>query len=258
MTDKEFFSTYKQSFATIYDHAPEDLVYLKDTDYKYQYVSQQMLEVLGVKDENDVLGNSSYEVATRFNLTDSQVIEEFKQQDEIVTSQKKRKSYLEVLQCNGRSVIIMVHKSPVINPETNNCVGVKGVVTQVFWPHVAKTLFKMHGSRGLLIGKEANGNPLKKYPLNNIQHTVLFLCLNNYSYSEIALLMNEFGYEITPIRVNDYLEQLKLIFHVRNKTQLIEKAIGLNFHLYLPSGLFERFASIEVGSDVAAIVSCNE
>ena len=75
---------------------------------------------------------------------------------------------------------------------------------------------------------------------------VLFLCLNNYSYSEIALLLNEFGYKITPVRVNDYLEQLKLIFNVRNKQLLIEKAIGLNFHVCLPEGLFNKLCSLEI------------
>ena len=84
---------------------------------------------------------------------------------------------------------------------------------------------------------------------------VLFLCLNNYSYSEIALLLNEFGYTITPVRVNDYLEQLKLIFHVRNKSQLIEKAIGLKFHLFLPEGLFNKISSIEISEEKATIIS---
>ena len=87
---------------------------------------------------------------------------------------------------------------------------------------------------------------------------VLFLCLNNYSYSEIALLLNEFGYTITPVRVNDYLEQLKLIFHVRNKTQLIEKAISLNLHCYLPNRLFTKEISIEITlEDTAYICNCN-
>lgn len=87
---------------------------------------------------------------------------------------------------------------------------------------------------------------------------VLFLALNNYSYSEIALLLSGFGHQITPIRVNDYLEQLKFIFHVRNKNQLIEKAIGLNFHTFFPIGLFSKLGSIEVSDDEADIVHSEE
>ncbi len=96
--------------------------------------------------------------------------------------------------------------------------GIRGQISKLIWPHPVKTLLAMHEIKGLLIGhKNNNQNPLKSYTLNNMQHMVLFLCLNNYSYSAIALLLNEFGYKITPVRVNDYLEQLKLIFNVRNK-----------------------------------------
>ena len=137
-------------------------------------------------------------------------------------------------------------------------VGIRGQITNLVLPHVVKTLFKMHGAKGLLLGhKNGTINPLREYPLSNIQHMVLFLALNNYSYSEIAVLLSEFGHQVTPIRVNDYLEQLKLIFHVRNKTQLIEKAIGLNFHTYLPDGLFNKLSSIEISDEEAEIINSN-
>jgi hypothetical protein len=86
---------------------------------------------------------------------------------------------------------------------------------------------------------------------------VLFMALNNYSYSEIALLLSEFGHQITPVRVNDYLEQLKFIFHVGNKNQLIEKAIGLNFHTYLPAGLFNKTTYIEINDAEAKMICSN-
>jgi hypothetical protein len=86
---------------------------------------------------------------------------------------------------------------------------------------------------------------------------VLFFCINNYSYTEIALLMNEFGNAITPVKVNEILEHLKLIFHVRSKAQLIEKAIGLNFHAILPYDLFNNFESIGTIHDSAVIICCD-
>jgi hypothetical protein len=81
--------------------------------------------------------------------------------------------------------------------------------------------------------------------------------MNNYSYTEIALLMNEFGVAITPIQVNERLENLKLIFHVRTKAQLIEKAIGLDFHVILPIDLFNNVGTIEISNALATIICCN-
>ena len=64
-------------------------------------------------------------------------------------------------------------------------------------------------------------------------------------------------HDITSIRVNDYLEQLKLIFHVRTKAQLIEKAIGLNFHVLMPCELFKEVSSIDIKYDITEIICCN-
>ncbi len=121
---------------------------------------------------------------------------------------------------------------------------------------MVKTLFKIHKIRDLLMAyTDSKVEILKEYPLNRVQQMVLFLAMNNYSYSEISDLLTKFGYRITPFRINDYLEQLKLIFHVRNKTQLIEKTIGLNFNTLLPEGLFNKLSSVEITDEEAKIIS---
>ena len=71
-------------------------------------------------------------------------------------------------------------------------------------------------------------------------------------------LLDESGYKINAARVNEYLEQLKFIFHVRSKNELAEKAIGLNLHTYLPDGLFNKTSSIEITNDDLAKIYCLE
>jgi hypothetical protein len=164
---------------------------------------------------------------------------------------------LEVLPRKDSSEIVILYKTPIINPETNEVVGIHGNMNTILWPSIIKTLFKIHGTKGLLLNPKKIDDPLKDYPLTNVQHMVLFLSIHNYSYSEIALFMNEFGNPITPIQVNERLENLKLIFHVRTKIQLIEKAIGLNFHVILPCDLFNNFETIEIGAESAIIVCAN-
>ncbi len=257
MEDKEYFLNYQKAFNTIYSNS-EDCAFIKDTEYKYQAVTDNWLKFINASSPKDLLGKTMLEVAEFFPGCSSKMIEQLRQQDIKVQTQKKRGTYLDLVNYNGQSKICVHYKNPIINPDTNNCVGMRNQVTNLFLPHVVKTLFKLHGAKGLLIGHKNRENPLEHYPLSKTQHMVLFLALNNYSYSEIAILLNEFGYKVTPIRVNDYLEQLKLIFHVRNKTQLIEKAIGLNFHTFLPDGLFNKLGSIEVSDEEAIIIIGNE
>lgn len=164
---------------------------------------------------------------------------------------------MEILPHRRNPEIVILFKTPIINPETNKVVGIHGQMNRILWPSIIKTLFKIHGAKGLLLNPKKIDDPLKNYPLTNIQHMVLFLSIHNYSYSEIALLMNAFGNPITPVQVNERLENLKLIFHVRTKTQLIEKATGLNFHVVLPYDLFRNYETLEISAESAIIVCAN-
>jgi hypothetical protein len=261
MNDEEYFTHYQDCFATIYQAgAPNetDLVYLTDEQFRYRRMTKGMLTLFGVESITEIYNKTCNEVALNLQVTATGETKQFDRQHSLIKKNHKKGVYLEILPYQGTKRIFTAYKTPIINPQTNNFVGLQGYLTDLLWPNVLKTLFKMHGTKGLLLGhKNGFQNPIKEYPLTNIQHMVLYLCLNNYSYSEIALLMNEFGHSITPIRVNDYLEQLKLIFHVRNKTQLIEKALGLSFHVLLPIGLFNKLSSIEISNEAAAIICCN-
>ncbi len=260
MDDKEYFMQYKNSFEIVFGSNEDECAFVKDADFRYQAVTGKLVEYLGMDDAEDLLGKTLVDVAQEVGICDGTLIDQFMRQDTMIKRTKERRIYLEVLLCNGKNNISVSYKTPLINPDTNNFVGIRGHINKLILPHVIKTLFKMHGSKGLLISHKNNSkkNPLDDYPLTNIQHMVLFLALNNYSYSEIALLLSEFGHQVTPIRVNDYLEQLKFIFHVRNKNQLIEKAIGLNFHTFFPIGLFSKLASVEVSDEEADIIHSEE
>jgi hypothetical protein len=256
MNDKEYFLKYKSSFDFIFEGNVEDCAFIKDTDLKYQTATTKMLKLFNMDHVRELEGQTFRDMSQRISACSLAVTDILDKQEMTVQKKMKRQTYLQIFNHNGKRKICLSYKTPIINPHTGNCIGIKGHLTNLFLPHVVKTLFKMHGTKGLLMGhKNTKESPLIQYPQSDIQHMTLFLAISNYSYSEIAVLLNEFGYaKITPVRVNDYLEQLKLIFHVRNKTQLIEKAIGLNFHKLLPEGLFNKIGSIEVSNEEAQII----
>jgi len=256
MTDQHYFEQYVKSCELIFEPLSENSIYIKDAEFKFQFINRSMLELIGINSLQEVKGHTN-DILAQLDLADPKFIDKMNRQDKKVSQNKKVNVYLELIPFQGRFKLVVLKKSPIINPETGNFLGMSCRISDLVWPHVLKTLFKFHEAKGLLVNHKNNTDPLVDYPLNNVQHMVLYLCINNYSYSEIALLMSEFCHEITPIRVNDYLEQLKLIFHVRTKTQLIEKAVGLNFHVLLPCDLFNNLNSIDIQGEIAQIVCCN-
>lgn len=257
MNDQQYFSQYKDACRIIFSNQFDDAIYFKDIDCKYQAITQGMLKYTGALSMSDAINHTNSEILIKSGISLSKLTGKIFKQDQLCIKTRKRGIYLEILPYKGITKIVVVSKTPIINPDSNTVVGIYGQISALLWPNITKTLFRMHGTKGLLLNAKINHDPLKDYPLNNIQHMVLFFCLNNYSYTEIALLMNEFGNAITPVKVNEILEHLKLIFHVRSKTQLIEKAIGLNFHAILPCDLFNNFESIETTHDSAIIVCCD-
>lgn len=254
MKDKEYFAHYKKSFETIFAADSANHGFLKNADFKYEAITDNFLTMLNVKSADDIVSKTFTELAEHFPISTAELVKKSMEQDLRIQKDKKAKTYLEVIHCEEKIDIFICYKIPVINPSTGNFLGIRGQLTKLLLPNVVKILFKIHGVKGLLMGHKGKDDPITDYPLSNMQRMVLFLALNNYSYSEIALLLSEFGHQITPVRVNDYLEQLKFIFHVGNKTQLIEKAIGLNLHTYLPVELFNKSTSIEINDAEAQIV----
>lgn len=257
MNNLEYFAQYKTACETIFSSHDNDWLYLTDIEFKYQAITEAMFQLIGAGSHIDLINLSLTDLKLRLNKTSLELVEKLKKQDSEVHKTQKRRIYLGVISHNMASKIVVFCKTPIINPSTNEIVGVYGQISTLLWPSLIKTLFKLHGTKGLLLNAKRIHDPLIEFPLTNIQHMVLFLCINNYSYSEIALLISEFGYKITPVQVNERLENLKLIFHVSTKTQLIEKAIGLNFHVLLPCDLFNTFEDIEISNDLSLVVCAN-
>jgi DNA-binding CsgD family transcriptional regulator len=257
MDNQAYFKKYLESCEIIAASDVDNMVYIKDMEHRYQFMSKLMLDLVGRKDFLEVKNKTFSEIAEGSTLPLT-FVETMKKQDNNIIKTRSQGMYLVTAPYNKMLKLLLVIASPIINPHTGDMLGTHGYMNNLIWPSIIKALFNVNGTKGgLLVNKRSNGDPLAIYPINNRQHSVLFLCLNNYSYSEIALLMNELGHDITPVRVNDYLEQLKLIFHVRTKTQLIEKAIGLNFHALIPCELFKDVSSIDIKHEIAEIICCN-
>ena len=250
MDNQEYLDYYKQAFEKIFINEG-DYVYIKDSDFKYVMVSPSLKTMMGISEK--IVSNTILEVANKSNIAPA-IVDEIHIQDIKIKQKLTELTCLEIMKYEDEHRIVIVHKTPIINPHTKDFVGIRGQVGNFIWPNLIKTLFKIQGVKGTLLDKHSSANNMiEKYPLNPVQHIVLFLAMHNYSYSDISIIMNSLELKISTARVSDHLEKLKIIFNVRTKSQLIEKAIGFNFHALLPEALFNKASSIEVTQQAVKI-----
>jgi DNA-binding CsgD family transcriptional regulator len=168
-------------------------------------------------------------------------------QDQAIKDSGKAKTYMLI---DTHKNIYLIRKRPIINPATGNFLGVMGIARPYSMPNVLQLIYRVNGVDYGMLNKAKDKTLC--YELTERQHMVLFLYLNKYSNSEIADILTTLGYQISKTRVNDHLENLKYIFHVKTKDQLIEKAISYNYHVFFPRKLLKA-GSYEIDDDIVII-----
>ncbi len=233
LSDEDFFALYVKSADITYNNGEEEVIFIKDANFKFRYVSPAYMK--GFKEGGTVSQEELRGLANTQAAEDSlaaRVDAVTLQQDHEVktTLQPAKFLYVDIYNRIG-----VVRKRPIVNPATNNFVGILGHITPFALPNVLDMVYKMNDVRLGLANSEQNSP--RPYQLTRRQHVILFLYLNRYSATDISSILTILGQKITAGRVNNHLENLKYIFGVRSKEQLIEKAISLKYHLFIPRPL---------------------
>ena len=230
--NNDFLQTFIESFNLINKATPFFNSFVKNLNSQYVMVSKGFLElaapdILKIDAQEDIL-DSDFEAKMLKNT--SLFAETIRKQDKKIITNMQPYSFLHV---HSASDVYIVHKCPIIDPNTQTIVGIIGYFENFVLPNILKILFNINGVKFGLINHEDNNAKLS-YELTERQHMVLFLSAHKYSYTEIASVMRTLGYQISNSRVNAHLENLKYIFNVKTKEQLIEKAISLKYNTYIP------------------------
>ena len=234
LLDKDFFELYCKSADIVFNNGDSEVAFIKDHDLKYCYISPAYLASLradGVITPDYIEGNNC---VLKKNEQQAKILDDFAKQDKLVQSTLKVHNFIFV---SVHNEITLVRKRPIINPATGNFVGIMGTARPFLIPNLLDLIYKMNGITFGLANFEQNG--LLAYKLTSRQHLVLFLYINKYSNTEIADIISLVSDKMSGSRVNDHLENLKYIFQVSKKEQLIEKAINLKYHRYIPRQLIK-------------------
>lgn len=232
LSDKDFFELYCSSANIIFNNDEREVAFIKDQNFNYRYASTGYLESLYPQDTitlDYIKGRSFSAINNEFQ---GKILSDLAYQDQLVRSSLY--AYSSVLM-GVHNKVILIRKRPIINPSTNNFVGILGTARPFMLPHLLKFI---HTVNGLTLDSESDAreNTLD-HALTPRQSLVLFLCINRYSYTEIAAIATSIGEKMSPEQVNSYLDNLKHLFGVRGKVQLIKKALSLKYHLCIPRQL---------------------
>lgn len=227
-TDEEFFKNYCESADVVFNNGENEAIFIKDANLQICYLSPAYLEALR-EDGTVQLDKSTNETEIQKITTEIALVQDQEIRDTLCS---KTTIYIDVYDRIG-----LIRKVPIINPSTNNFVGIIGFVKPYYMPNVLSTLYKINGVE--IAKKEHSTNEVLSYELTERQSMVLFLYINKYSNAEISEILTTLGYPTSKTRINDHLKSLKFIFHVKSKEELITKALSLNYDLLIPRKLLQ-------------------
>jgi len=228
-SDQEFFEFYCKAANVTFNNGENEVIFIKNAILEFSYLSPSYLKnldpngIIKLDQDNRILTSSDDFHLQRAIKQDLEIKETLTAQDFI---------YIDIYNRVG-----LIHKRPIINPATNNFVGIIGTVRPFYMPNILSLIYKIHDvTIGMLNSSKAQP---PKYQITDRQQMVLFLYLNKFSNTEIATIISLVSEKISKNRVNDHLQNLKYIFNVTTKEQLIEKAISLNYHRLIPRGFLK-------------------
>jgi hypothetical protein len=198
MNDEDFFECYCKSADILFNNGLGEMVFIKDKDFNYQYLSP--LYEKNKSQQGLIVANKD----TDLSEEQSAIWDIIRKQDEEIKESREVREFLDI---DMYKRIGLVRKRPIINPSTNNFLGILGIIKPFSMPNFLSLIYKMHGVNFGLNNKEQSTR--LKIKLTERQHMVLFLYINKYSNTEISFIISLISSKISVSRVNDHLENNK-------------------------------------------------
>lgn len=232
MTDRDFLTTYLNSFYLQFDN---DIAGIKDNQSRYLLVTQKYAELLGFDNASELIGLSDGDTNTPI----ARYEEIFYYQDRLVEQTRASLLCMDNHYYSYGFDSYIFNKTPVINPRTKNVLGVRLVATKPLLLLPVRLALEMQQASVVKhsLSPEIGRQQKLDIKLSERQHLVLFLVLNGYSQGDIVKTFQLLQEQITEAAVKDVMRVLKIKFDVKNKDELIKKAIRNGLHTHVPAKL---------------------
>lgn len=236
--DIDYLNKYINAFDILWQSTKNLIGFIKDQNFTYLSFSDEFQRISHAHDFKVMIGKNDFDAIQGIKSNDSinSMIQNARKHDELIKLNKCSRSYLYV---TDDDKLYVAQKHPIINPETNNFLGVRAEMSPFLYPHILKTIYNMNGVENEILDLHVD-DEISNYRLTDRQQMILYLYLQRYSCAAIAEQLTLLGYGISRERVNDYLSNLKNIFKVKNKDDLIKKAIAMSYDMRIPRKLIKQ------------------
>ena len=232
MQDIEFINELISNFREIDDLTPYFRVLITDNNGGALFISKLFQEFRGITNFTEGKIYTQREQTGKYHAEDT--IREWK---EVVETRIP----LHAINANSLNEITqfyMTSKYPIINPETNNVVGIFNISHQVLYSSIQHQL--MRALEVYEIAKDAN---IESYQLTKREKQLIFLFLSGMSSKEISIVISKIeGKEISKNTIdNIFSNQIRVKFNAFSREALTEKLLKLGFDHLIPNDLINSF-----------------
>ena len=226
----------------IFDQMP-DCWGCKDKNSVFMYGNEAYGKLVGIENPLDIIGRTAFDLPCEAAVCAPL----FEAQDREVIASAKPLRILDVHPFSGGEWRIHIFTKMPLRDDENNIVGTifQGRdITSVSNLELGSLLGRMYVS-GKTPELVKQGSYLLSNPgRENIQLTrreseVLFFLLRSKTVKTISSILN-----LSSRTVEHYLASLKMKFSTANKYELVDRAIELGHHNYIPQSLFSQQLSI--------------
>ena len=232
MQDLEYINESISSFKELDELTPCFRVLITDTNGGALFVTKLFQEFRGI---NEFVRGSIYtqqENTGKYHAEDT--LKEWKQVVETRTPLHAINANL----LNKITQFYMTSKYPIINPETNNVIGIFNISHEVLYRSIQHQLM-----RALEVYEVAKNVNIEAYQLTKREKQLIFLFLSGMSSKEISIVLSKIeGREISKNTIDIiFSNQIRVKFNAFSREALTEKLLKLGFDHLIPSDLINSF-----------------
>lgn len=230
LSDEEYL---EQKILSIYRFKSDTVCGIKDHDSVYIASSNASAKLLGFCEVKKIVGKKDEDIPCKL-ARDAEI---FFMQDREIEQTRSTRHYLNTYEYFSGVLPLKCSKTPIINPATNNVLGVYYEGNQLLINNILQIIFDLHGNRFGYYSSLYLGNNPKQFNLTNREQEVLYcICLGFSTRKAIANLLSYIHNR--EIRVNTIVDEVfKGLYRklpCKSTAQLLEFAVANKLYLHIP------------------------
>ncbi len=230
--DQDFLNRFIESTRVISDGLPKLIVGIKDKNLLHKYCSRHYLELLNV-DASEIIGKKHIK-----NYRGTRASHMILRDDAALIAHRRETTHLLIVRLNNALKPRVIIKSPIINPETENVVGIIYRGFDYASANINRDIVSIEHARDDTC--ELNRPELERN-LTRREKQVIFFFLANFTSNDIAKIISEFeGKPISKSTVDSiFSNQLYDKFEVHSRQALYQRLVENGYEKLIPQELIE-------------------